>query len=127
MTSPKLFEIADTLANLTVLEAKELINILENEYGIKPVLQTVIESKVVEDSKPVVEQTEFDVYLDKIEPYHQKLTIIKTIKELLTTNLKEAKELVEASPCLLRSKLSKAEVEIIRNRLAEFDAKITVK
>jgi large subunit ribosomal protein L7/L12 len=127
MTNPKLFEIANTLSKLTVLEAKELIDILENDYGIKPQQTSVLFNKPKEDNIPVVEKTEFDVYLDKVEPYQQKLKIIKILKETFNFGLKECKDLVDSTPCLLKRGMSKADIESLKNRLAEFDAKVTLK
>jgi large subunit ribosomal protein L7/L12 len=127
MTNPKLYEMANTLSKLTVLEAKELIDILENDYGIKPAQSIVSANKQEEAKKPLVEQTEFDVYLEKVEVYQEKLKIIKAVKEIMGLGLKESKNLIDSTPCILKSKVSKAEAELIKNKLAEFNAKVTIK
>ena len=103
-TNPKLFEIADTLSKLTVLEAKELVRILEEDYGIKaPESGIHLVGDFPVTVTPEVEQTEFNVYLKEIGG--QKLQVIKKIKEITGLGLKEAKELVDSAPCLLRGKL----------------------
>jgi large subunit ribosomal protein L7/L12 len=125
-TDPKIFAIADTLANLTVLEAKELIDILENDYGIKPAQSGIsIVTPKNEINIPEPEQTEFNVYLKEVG--NQKLQVIKKVKEIIGLGLKESKELVDSAPCLLREKVSKAEAEIIRTELENLFAKIEVK
>jgi large subunit ribosomal protein L7/L12 len=125
-TNPKLFEIADTLSKLTVLEAKELIDILENDYGIKPAQNIVKSTQIVEENKAVEpEQTEFNVYLKEIG--NQKLQIVKKVKELLNLGLKEAKTLVDSAPCLLHEKVSKTDAEIIKTELQNLYAVIEIK
>jgi len=123
-TNPKLFAIADTLSKLTVLEAKELIDILENDYGIKPAKNT-IQTNTIEKEVVVVEQTEFDVFMKEIGP--QKLQIVKKVKEITGLGLKESKELVDSTPCLLREKVMKVEAEALRTELQNLGAVIEVK
>ena len=124
-TSGKLFEMADRLSKLTVIEAKELVDILENDYGIVD-NKTVI-SVVIPTFEPaiIVEQTEFNVYLKEIGG--QKLQIIKKVKELNNLNLLEAKALVESAPCILKEKISKEESEKIRKDLEDFRAVVEIK
>jgi large subunit ribosomal protein L7/L12 len=124
-TNPKLFEIADTLTKLTVLEAKQLIDILENDYGIKGAQSIVQKPVTTEDNIAVVEQTEFNVYLKEIG--NQKLQVIKKVKEIQNLGLKEAKDLVDSAPCLLREKVSKADAEIIRTELQNLFAVVEIK
>ena len=124
-TNPKLFAIADTLSKLTVLEAKELVNILENDYGIKGV-QTITGFKPSGDEPvPVVEQTEFDVYLKEIGG--QKLQVIKKTKELFNLTLLEAKALVESAPCKIKEKASKEEAENIKKEFEIFEALVEIR
>jgi large subunit ribosomal protein L7/L12 len=124
-TNPKLFAIADTLTKLTVLEAKELIDILEKDYGIKGA-QSIVQTPITTENKVVeVEQTEFSVYLKEIG--NQKLQVIKKVKEIQNLGLKEAKDLVDSAPCLLREKVSKAEAETIRTELQNLTAVVEIK
>lgn len=123
-TNPKLFEIADTLSKLTVLEAKELLNILENDYGIKAP-ESIVKQSVVEEKPIIIEQTEFNIYLK--ETGAQKLQIVKKVKELLNLGLVEAKSLVDSAPCLLREKISKTDVEILKTELENLGAIIEIK
>ncbi len=125
-TNPKLFEIANTLINLTVLEAKELINILENDYGIKPA-KNIIQSNdsVVKEDIPEPLQTEFDVILKEIGL--QKLKLIKRVKELKNLNLIDAKILVESAPCKLEEKTSDKNAAFFKTELELLGAVIEVK
>lgn len=125
VTNPKLFAIADTLSKLTVLEAKELVNILEIEYGILPNMPILFNGIMPVEEVPEIEQTEFNVYLKEIGG--QKLQIIKKVKEITGLGLREAKELVDSAPCLLREKIMKIEAETLRTELQNIGAVIEVK
>jgi large subunit ribosomal protein L7/L12 len=126
-TNPKLFEIANTLTKLTVLEAKELINILENDYGIKPATQNVIGLNTLALTEKVSEpeQTEFDAILKEIGT--QKLKLIVKIKELKNLTLIEAKTLVESAPCKVLEKVSKENATQFKTELEILGATIEIK
>ena len=123
-TNPKLFAIADTLSKLTVLEAKELVDILEKDYGIKPA-QNIAPVGIVPTVEDVVkEQTEFDVYLKEVGGL--KLQIIKKTKELRNLTLIEAKTLVESAPCKILEKASKENATLFKTELEIFGAVIEI-
>ena len=123
-TNPKLFAIADTLSKLTVLEAKELVDILEKDYGIKPA-QNISPVGIVPTVEAVVkEQTEFDVYLKEVGVL--KLQIIKKTKELRNLTLIEAKTLVESAPCKILEKASKENATLFKTELEIFGAVIEI-
>jgi large subunit ribosomal protein L7/L12 len=123
-TNPKLFAIADTLAHLTVLEAQELVSILENDYDIKPAKSTIETNTFVEPAK-VVEQTEFNVYLKEIGG--QKLQVIKKVHDIMGVGLKEAKALVDACPGLLQEKVLKAGAQLLKTELENVGAIVEIK
>lgn len=124
-TNPKLSAIADILSKLTALEAKELANILETDYGIKGV-QTITEFKPAgTEPVPEIEQTEFDVILKEIGG--QKLQVIKKVKEIIGLGLKEAKELVDSAPCLLKEKALKVEAQTLKTELENIGAAVELK
>jgi large subunit ribosomal protein L7/L12 len=122
-TNPKIFELADTLSKLTVLEAKELLNILENDYGIKPI-NTIAPIISIPEIK-VIEQTEFNIYLKEIG--NQKLQVIKKTNELLNLGLKESKELVDKCPCLLCEKISNINAQMFKSEYESVGAIIEIK
>lgn len=125
-TNPKLFEIANTLTKLTVLEAKELINILENDYGIKPAQNVVgLNTLALSEKVSEPEQTEFDVILKEIGT--QKLKLIVKIKELKNLSLIEAKTLVESTPCKVLEKVSKENATQFKTELEILGATIEIR
>ena len=125
-TNPKLFAIADTLTKLTVLETKELISILENDYGIKPAQNVVgLNPSVLAEEIAKPEQTEFDVILKEIGG--QKLKLIVKIKELRNLGLVEAKTLIESAPCKLLEKVSKENATQFKTELEILGATIEIK
>ena len=109
--------LGEQLANLTIREAKELVRILEDDHGIvhinpyKPILEPVII-----DEGP----DEFDVYLKDTGQY--KLGVIKSVKESMGIGLRDAKDLVDSAPCLLKSNVFAAEAELIKTNLEEAGA-----
>jgi large subunit ribosomal protein L7/L12 len=109
-----------------VLEAKELVRILEEDYGIKGAQTMVTDFKPAEtEPVPDVEQTEFNIILKEIGG--QKLQVIKKVKEIIGLGLKEAKELVDSAPCLLREKALKAEAQLLKTELENLGAVIELK
>ena len=125
MKNEKLFAIADRLSNLTVLESKQLMGILENDYDIMG--NQFATPTFVPSFQPVVivEQTEFDVFLKEVGL--QKLQIIKKVKELNNLSLLEGKALVESAPCRLKEKISKEEAENYKKELENYGALIEIK
>ena len=121
----KLLEIAQQLVNLTVIEARQLAVILEQEHGILP-SRTEVFTGPGENWTPVVdEQTEFDVVLKSASA--QKLQVIKATKEILGLSLIEAKTLVDSVPCVFKAKISKEEAESIKHQLESLDAEVELK
>ena len=123
-TDPKLFKIADTLSKLTVLEAKELVRILEEDYDIKA---PKIAPTFIPTMEPVVEveQTEFDVYLK--EAGGQKLQIVKKVKEIMGLGLRDAKDLIYSALCLLRKSALKVEADLLKIELENLGAIVEIR
>ena len=116
---------AEQLVNLTVKEVNELAEILKSEYGIEPAAAAVAVAGPVAEEAAEAEQTEFNVVL--VSPGGAKLQIVKLVKELTGLGLKEAKELVEAAPKVIKESVSKTESEEIVKKIEETGAKVTVK
>jgi len=123
-TNSKLFAIADTLSKLTTLEAKQLKDILENEYGIKG-KNIVTPIGVSTPQVAIKEQTEFDVYLKEIGG--QKLYVVKKVNECLRLGLRESKELVDKCPGLLAGKISKFDAQTLKTELENVGAVIEIR
>jgi len=121
-------QLAADLVNLTVKEVNELAKILKEEYGIEPAAAAVAVAGPAAATAEVAEeavQTEFDVVL--INGGLSKLAVVKLVKELTGLGLKEAKELVDASPKAVKEKVSKEEAESLKAQLVEAGAEVEIK
>lgn len=119
--------IAETLVNLTIKEANELAQILEEEYGIKPAAAAVAVAGPAAggEAAAVEEQTEFTVVLKAAGS--NKIAVIKEVRALTGLGLKEAKDLVDGAPSNLKEGVDKAEAEEIKNKLTDAGAEIELK
>mgnify|MGYP000863786854 CR=1 FL=1 len=119
---------AEQLVNLTVKEVSELAQILKDEYGIEPAAAAVAVAAPAAggsaaDAKK--KKTEFDIHLTSAGA--NKLAIVKEVKTLLNLGLKEAKDLVDAAPSLLKAGASKAEADSIKATLEGAGASVDLK
>jgi large subunit ribosomal protein L7/L12 len=122
-------EIVDAIAKLSVLEVVELISDLEKKFGVTaaaPVAVAAVAAGGAAPAAAVEEQTEFSVTL-KEYPADKKVTVIKVVREITGLGLKEAKDLVEGVPALVKDAVAKAEVEVIKKKLEDAGAKVEVK
>ena len=117
-------QFAEQLVNLTVKEVNELATILKDEYGIEPAAAAVVVAAGGGEAA-AEEQTEFTVVLK--EAGASKLAVVKAVKELTGLGLKEAKDLVESAPKLLKEATSKDDSEQMKSKLEEAGAKIEIK
>ena len=118
---------ADQLVNLTVKEVNELAKILKDEYGIEPAAAAVAVAAAPADGggAAAVEKTEFDVLLKSGGA--NKLNVIKEVKNILNLGLKEAKDLVDGAPSMLKQGVSKEEANSLKEALTAAGAEIEVK
>jgi large subunit ribosomal protein L7/L12 len=122
-------EIVNAIGNLSVLEVVELISDLEKKFGVTaaaPVAVAAVAAGGAAPAAAVEEQTEFSVTLQEY-PADKKVTVIKVIREITGLGLKEAKDLVEGVPALVKEGVSKADVETMKKKLEEAGAKVVVK
>jgi large subunit ribosomal protein L7/L12 len=120
--------LAETLVNLTVKEVSELAGILENDYGIKPAAAAVVAGPSGggdSGAEAPAAQTEFDVHL--ISGGAGKLKVVKELKTILGLGLKEAKDLVDGAPALLKAKVSQEEANQLKALLEELGATAEIK
>ena len=119
-------EFAEQLVNLTVKEVNELSTILKEEYGIEPAAAAVAVAASGDGAGAVVEEkTSFDVELKSAGS--AKLKVVKAVKEALGIGLKEAKDLVDAAPSVLKEGLTKDEAEALKKELEEAGAEVEFK
>ncbi len=117
---------AEQLVNLTVKEVNELAQILKDVYGIEPAAAAVaVAAGPVAAAEVVEEKTSFDVVLKSAGP--TKLAIVKLVKELTGLGLKEAKDLVDAAPSVIKEGTTKDEAEALKKQLEEGGAEVELK
>ncbi len=116
-------KLAEELVNLTVLEVNELSTILKDEYGIEPAAAAVVVAAGAAEA--VEEQSEFDVILK--DGGASKLAVVKLVKELTGKGLKEAKDLVDSTPAVVKEAVSKDEAEALKKQLEEAGAVVELK
>ncbi|HQW08764.1 MAG TPA: 50S ribosomal protein L7/L12 [Steroidobacteraceae bacterium] len=122
-------EILEAISRMSVIDVVELISDMEKKFNVTaaaPVAVAVGGGAAAAAAAPVEEQTEFTVTL-KEYPADKKVTVIKVIREITGLGLKEAKDLVEGVPALVKEGISKADVDTIRKKLEEAGAKVEVK
>jgi len=119
-------EFAEQLVSLTVKEVQELAQILKDEYGIEPAAAAVaVAAGPAAAVEAPVEKTEFDVHLKSAGA--EKLKVVKVVKELTGLGLKEAKELVDGAPKVVKSGIPKDEADALAKQLQEAGAEIEIK
>jgi large subunit ribosomal protein L7/L12 len=118
--------IAEELVNLTVKEVNDLKNLLKEEYGIEPAAAAVAVAAGPAAAAPAAEEkTDFDVVLKSAGA--AKLQVVKAVKEACGLGLKEAKELVDGAPSVLKEAMPKADAEALKKTLEEVGAEIELK
>jgi len=120
-------KIAETLVGLTIKEANELAQLLEDEYGIKPAAAAAVAvaGPAGGGGEAAEEQTEFDVILKS--PGEKKINVIKEVRAITGLGLKEAKELVDSAPSAIKEAASKDEAEELKTRLEGAGAEVELK
>ncbi|MBD5529325.1 MAG: 50S ribosomal protein L7/L12 [Lachnospiraceae bacterium] len=116
-------ELIDAIKELSVLELNDLVKACEEEFGVSAAAGVVVAAgpaAAVEDEK-----TEFDVELTEVGA--EKVKVIKVVREITGLGLKEAKDLVDGAPKVLKEGASKEEAEEIKKKLEEVGAKATLK
>ena len=121
MASEKITAIVESVKTMTVLELKELVDTICEEFGVSAVAAAAPAAAAPAEE----EKTEFDVILADVGA--NKMQVIKTVKELTGASLMEAKKLVETPNAKLKEQASKADAEDIQKKLAEVGAKVELK
>ena len=123
-------EIVDALKEKSLLEAAELVKMIEEAFGVSAAAAAVAAAPAAggaaaEAAPAAEEKTEFDVILQAAGA--NKINVIKVVREITALGLKEAKDLVEAAPKAVKEGVSKEEAEAIRGKLADAGATVEVK
>ena len=115
-------EIIDAVKELSVLELNDLVKACEEEFGVSAAAGVVVAAAAgaVEEEK-----TEFNVELTEVGP--NKVKVIKVVREITGLGLKEAKDLVDGAPKMIKENAEKAEAEDIKTKVEAEGAKVTLK
>ena len=126
MASEKTTQILEEIKALTILELNDLVKAIEEEFGVSAApVAVAVAGGAAAGAAAAEEKTEFDVELTNFGA--KKLDVIKAVRELTGLGLKEAKDLVEGAPKVLKEGVSKEEAESIKAKLPEAGAEVTIK
>ena len=117
-------EFIDAIKSMTVLELNDLVKACEEEFGVSAAAGVVV-AAAGPAATTEEEKTDFNVELT--EAGAEKVKVIKVVREITGLGLKEAKDLVEGAPKVVKEGASKAEAEDIKKKLEEVGAKVTLK
>lgn len=130
MTQMTKDELVSAIKSMTVLELSELVKALETEFGVSAAPMAIAaaapaQAGVIASAPAEEEQTEFDVILKEIGA--SKVNVIKAVREVSTLGLKEAKELVESAPTVIKQGINKDEAAALKAKLEAAGATAEVK
>jgi len=117
-------KIIEEIKGATVLEINELVKACEEEFGVSAAAPVAVAGAVAAAAE-VEEQTEFSVELTEIGA--EKVKVIKVVREITGLGLKEAKDLVDGAPSIVKDGVEKPEGEALKKQLEEAGAKVTLK
>ena len=123
-------EILEAIASMTVLEVSELVKAMEEKFGVSAAAPVAIAAPGAAGAAPaaaaVEEQTEFNVILKAFDD-SKKIAVIKEVRAVTGLGLKEAKDLVDGAPSIVKDGVEKPEGEALKKQLEEAGAKVTLK
>ena len=119
-------ELVEKIGNLTLVEAADLKKALEEKFGVSAAAPVMVAgAAAAAPAAAAEEKTEFDVELS--DGGAQKLNVIKVVREVTGLGLKEAKDLVDGAPKIVKEGVAKADAEALKKKLEEAGAKVTLK
>ncbi|MEE3461793.1 MAG: 50S ribosomal protein L7/L12 [Lachnospiraceae bacterium] len=118
-------EFIEEIKKLSVLELNDLVKACEEEFGVSAAAGVVVAGGAAAGGAAAEEKTEFDVELSDVGA--AKVKVIKAVREITGLGLKEAKDLVEGAPKVIKEQASKEEANDIKAKLEEAGAKVTLK
>ncbi len=118
-------ELIDAIKEMTVLELNDLVKACEEEFGVSAAAGVVVAAAGAGTAAAEEEKTEFDVELTEVGA--EKVKVIKVVREVTGLGLKEAKDVVDGAPKVVKEGASKEEAEDIKKKLEEVGAKVTLK
>ena len=121
----KFKDIVSEIEKMSVLDLHELVKVLEEKFGVSAAAVAVAGPAAAGAGEAVEEKTAFNVELTASG--EQKIAVMKVVKEVLALGLKEAKDLVDGAPSMLKEGMKKAEADEFKKKLEEAGAKVTLK
>ena len=118
-------DIIEVIKGLSVLELNDLVKACEEEFGVSAAAGVVVAAAGAGAGAAAEEKTEFDVELTDVGP--NKVKVIKVVKDATGLGLKEAKDIVDGAPKVVKEACSKEEAEDIKTKLEAEGAKVTLK
>jgi large subunit ribosomal protein L7/L12 len=121
-------DVVKFIENMTVLELSELVKELEDRFGVSaaaPMAVAAMPGAGAAEAAPVEEQTEFSVVITAVGD--KKIQVIKEVRAITSLGLKEAKDLVEKTPGVVKEAIPKEEAEAIAKQLTEAGATVEIK
>ena len=118
-------EFIEAIKELSVLELNDLVKACEEEFGVSAAAGVVVAAAGPAEAAEVEEKTEFDVELTEVGP--NKVKVIKVVRDATGLGLKEAKDLVDGAPKIVKEQAAKAEADDLKAKLEAEGAKVTLK
>ncbi|ALP52369.1 50S ribosomal protein L7/L12 [Candidatus Tenderia electrophaga] len=121
-------DILETIANMTVMEVVELVEAMEEKFGVSAAAVAAAPAAAAggaDGGAAAEEQTEFDVVMSSFGD--NKVSVIKAVRSITGLGLKEAKEMVESAPSTIKEGASKEEAEEVKKQLEEAGAAVELK
>ncbi len=119
--------IASNLSELTVMEAADLVKVLEEKWGVSAAAPVAVAAAGAPGAAAAAEEekTEFDVILTAVGD--KKINVIKAVREVTSLGLKEAKDLVDSAPKAIKEAVTKAEAEEVKKKFEAAGAQVEIK
>ena len=117
--------ILDAVSKLSVLELADLVKAMEEKFGVSAAAPVAMMAAGGGAAAPAEEKDTFDVELT--ESGAQKINVIKAVREISGLGLKEAKDLVDGAPKMVKEGVKKADAEVMKKKLEDAGAKVTLK
>lgn len=121
----KFAKLVAEIEKMSVLDLSELVHVLEDKFGVSAAAPVMMGAAPAAAAEAAEEKTEFDVELTAAG--QQKINVIKVVREVTGLGLKEAKDMVDAAPKVIKEKIAKADAEAIVKKLVEAGATAVAK
>jgi large subunit ribosomal protein L7/L12 len=124
----KFKKLVSEIEKMSVLDLSELVKILEEKFGVSaaaPMMMGAMPVSGANETAAVEEKTDFDIEL--VSAGDQKINVIKAVREVTGLGLKEAKDLVDGAPKVIKEKVAKKEAEEIKGKLEAVGASVSLK